>query len=183
MLKEISTLLQLSFEENFFMKVLLICENGCKRSFFLINFSVEICNGWFTFSSRVLVQTFGKMWMRQSTHECRHSPSCPRIVNNKARHSRHLISFDFGLIYRHVSGSFKMRQEQVESVENETNVPFTLSFSSCLVLSRWECKPGIKDSCWWLPFLCVNGLATTAEVYKNCFFTNRSCSRPNVNEA
>ncbi len=47
-----------------------------------------------------------------------------------------LISFDSGMIYRHVSESFEMRQEQVESVEDEMNVPFTLSFSSCLVLSR-----------------------------------------------
>ncbi len=44
---------------------------------------------WFTFSSQVLVETFGEMWMRQSTHECRHSHSCARIVDNEARHSRH----------------------------------------------------------------------------------------------
>ncbi len=43
-----------------------------------------------------------------------------------------LVSFDLGLIYRHVSESFETRQEQVESMEDETNVPFTLSFSSCL---------------------------------------------------
>ncbi len=41
-LKEISNLQHL-FEENFFVNVLLICENVCKRSLFLINFSVEIC--------------------------------------------------------------------------------------------------------------------------------------------
>ncbi len=41
--KEISNLFQLLFEENFSVKVLLICENVCKRSHFLINFSVEIC--------------------------------------------------------------------------------------------------------------------------------------------
>ncbi len=35
------------------------------------------------------------------------------------------------------------RREQVESVEDETNVPFLLSFLSCLMLSRQECKPGI----------------------------------------
>ncbi len=54
-----------------------------------------------------------------------------------------LISFDLGLIYQHVSESFETRREQVESVEDETNVPLTLSFLSCLVLSRRECKPGI----------------------------------------
>ncbi len=54
-----------------------------------------------------------------------------------------LISLDSGLIYWHVSESFKTRREQVESVEDEANVPFTLSFLSCLVLSRRECKPGI----------------------------------------
>ncbi len=43
-----------------------------------------------------------------------------------------LISFDCGLIYRHASESFKTRQEQVKSVEDETNVPFILPFSSCL---------------------------------------------------
>ncbi len=47
-----------------------------------------------------------------------------------------------------------MRREQVESVEDKTNVPLTLSFSSCLVLFQRECKPGIallgfeKDSLW-----------------------------------
>ncbi len=41
MLKEISNLLQLSFQEHFFVKVLLICEKVCKGSLFLINFSVE----------------------------------------------------------------------------------------------------------------------------------------------
>ncbi len=55
-----------------------------------------------------------------------------------------LISFDSGLIYRHVSESFKTRREQVESLEDETNVPFKLLFLSCLVLSQWECKPGIR---------------------------------------
>ncbi len=54
-----------------------------------------------------------------------------------------LVSFDSGLIYRHVSESFETRPQQVKIVEDETNVPFTLSFSSCLMLSRRECKPGI----------------------------------------
>ncbi len=62
-----------------------------------------------------------------------------------------LVSSDSGLIYQHVSESFEMRREQVKSVEDETNVPFTLSFLSCLILSRWECNPGIR---WILqPFL------------------------------
>ncbi len=43
-----------------------------------------------------------------------------------------LISFDSGLIYGHVSESFETRREQVESVGDETNVAFTLSFSSSL---------------------------------------------------
>ncbi len=55
-----------------------------------------------------------------------------------------LISFDSGMIYRHVSESFETRREQNKSVEDETNVPFTLSFSSSLTLFRWECKPGIQ---------------------------------------
>ncbi len=63
-----------------------------------------------------------------------------------------LISFDSGLIYRHDSKSFEMRWEQVGSVEDEKNLPFTLAFSSCLVLSRWECKAGIKDDGHWLHF-------------------------------
>ncbi len=57
-----------------------------------------------------------------------------------------LISFDSGLIYQHVSKKFEMRREQVESVEDKMNVPFTLSFSSCLALSRRECKPGIRGN-------------------------------------
>ncbi len=40
-----------------------------------------------------------------------------------------LVSFDSGLIYPHVSESFKMRREQVESVEDNMNVPFTFSHS------------------------------------------------------
>ncbi len=40
--------------------------------------------------------------------------------------------------------SFDSRWEQVESMEDETNVPFTLSFSSCLVLSRQEFKWGVR---------------------------------------
>ncbi len=100
---------------------------------------------WFTFSSQVLVKSFGEMWIRQSTHECRHSHSRARIVDNEARHSRHSRFLYSGLIYRHVSESFGTKREQVESVEDEMNVPFTLLFSSCLMLSRWECKPGISD--------------------------------------
>ncbi len=52
-----------------------------------------------------------------------------------------LISFNSGLIYRHVSESFETRREQVESVEDEANIPFM--FLSCLVLSRRESKPVI----------------------------------------
>ncbi len=56
-----------------------------------------------------------------------------------------LVSFNSGLIYRHVFESFKTRWEQVKSVEDEMNVPFTLSFSSCLILSQRECKAGIRN--------------------------------------
>ncbi len=44
-----------------------------------------------------------------------------------------LISFESGLIYQHISKSFETRQEQVKNVTDKTNVPFTLSFSSCAV--------------------------------------------------
>ncbi len=66
MLKEISNL-QLLFEENFFVKVLLIFENVCKRSLFLINFSVEICKGtstlqvaWPNWSESVIIRIVKK---------------------------------------------------------------------------------------------------------------------------
>ncbi len=86
------------------------------------------------------------MWTRQNTHECKHSHSYMRTAENEARHRDILVSFHSGLIYRHVSESFETRWEQVASVEDETNVPFTLSFLSCLALSRRECKPGITFS-------------------------------------
>ncbi len=66
-------------------------------------------------------------------HECRHSHSRARIVDNKARHSEILVSLDSGLIYQHISESFEMRQEQVESVEDETNV--SLSYSRSRLVS------------------------------------------------
>ncbi len=91
--------------------------------------------------SRVVVETFGEMWMRQGRRECRHSHYFAKTTRQSWVI---LISFDSGLIYQHVNESFTMRQEQTKSVEDETNVPFTLSFSSCLVLSRRECKPGIN---------------------------------------
>ncbi len=43
---------------------------------------------WFTFSSRVLVETFGEMWMRWSTYKCRHSHS-------RARTTRQFETFSF----------------------------------------------------------------------------------------
>ncbi len=126
-----------------------------------------VCHAWFTFSFRVLVETFVEMRTRQSTHEYRHLHSRARIVDNKAKHSRHsrcanvnihtlvwessmgqdiwdiLVSFDSWLIYWHVPESSGIRREQVKSVENKTNVPFTLSFSFYLMLSQRECKPDI----------------------------------------
>ncbi len=108
---------------------------------------LPICDlhyAWFTFSSPVLFETFGEMWMRQNTYECRHSHARARIIDNEARHSRHSFSLWLWTIYQHVSESFETRWKQVESVEDETNVPFTLSFLSCRVLSQQECKPGIR---------------------------------------
>ncbi len=55
---------------------------------------------WFTFSSQVLVETFSEMWTRQSTHECRHFHSCAKTTRQSWNI---LISFDSGLIYRHVT--------------------------------------------------------------------------------
>ncbi len=48
-----------------------------------------VCYAWSAFLSRVLVGTFGEMWTRRSTHECKHSHKSVRIVDNEARHSRH----------------------------------------------------------------------------------------------
>ncbi len=41
--------------------------------------------------------------------------------------------------------NFEMKQEQVENMTDKTNVPFTLSSSSHLVLSQRECKLGITE--------------------------------------
>ncbi len=108
-------------------------------------------NAWFTFSSRVLVETFGKMWTRRSTHKCRHSHSHAESSITRQDIRDIFVSFDSGMIYRHVSESFETRWEQVESVEDETNISFTLSFSSCLVPSQWECKLGITGFIHWMP--------------------------------
>ncbi len=35
---------------------------------------------WFTLSSKALIETFGEMWMRRGTHECRHSHSWARAT-------------------------------------------------------------------------------------------------------
>ncbi len=104
---------------------------------------VHACYAWFTFSSWVLVETFVEMWMRQ----VRTNVDIHTLVRDSSITRQDirdiLVSSDLGLIYQHVSESFETRWEQVESVEDDTNVPFTLLFSSCLVLSRQECKPGI----------------------------------------
>ncbi len=47
-----------------------------------------------------------------------------------------LVSFDSGLIYRHVSESFETRQEQVENMTDKTNESFTLSLLSRAVSMR-----------------------------------------------
>ncbi len=81
------------------------------------------------------------MWTRRGTHESRHSHSCA----TGTRQSWNILVFVASeLIYWHISENFEMRQEQVENVIDKTNVPFTISFSSCLMLPRWECKPGIR---------------------------------------
>ncbi len=66
-----------------------------------------------------------------------------------------LISFDSGQFYLHVFESFETRREQVESVEDEMNVPFTLLFLSCLVLSRRQCKPGIRNRQFFKITICL----------------------------
>ncbi len=87
-----------------------------------------------------------------------------------------LISLDSRLIYRYVSESFEMRQEQVENMTDKTNVSFTLLFSSQLVLSWRECKPGITVASWYtlrrnqqlifkmmVPSVAVAGVASSCE--------------------
>ncbi len=93
---------------------------------------------WFKFSSRVLVETFGVRTNVDIHTLVRESSITRQDIRDI------LISFDSGLIYQHVYESFERRRKQVESVEDETNVPFTRSFLSCLVLSQRECKPGIR---------------------------------------
>ncbi len=44
-----------------------------------------------------------EMWMRQSTHECRHSHFCVRTTITRQDIQGILVSFDSGLIYQHVS--------------------------------------------------------------------------------
>ncbi len=91
----------------------------------------------------VPVETFGEIWMRRSTHKCRHSQSHARIVDNEARHSKHSRFLWLGTDL--LTG--------LRELQDKTNVRFTLSFSSCLVLSRRECKPGIRfrrDAEWSL---------------------------------
>ncbi len=73
--------------------------------------------------------------------EWRHSHSCAKTIRQSWNI---LVSFDSGPIYQHVFESFETRWEQVERVEDETNVSFTLLLLYCLVLSRRECKPGIQ---------------------------------------
>ncbi len=86
-----------------------------------------------------------------------------------------LVFFDSGLIYQHVSKSFEMRREQDKSVEDEINVPsFTLSFSSCLILSRWECKPGITENNW---MLCKHEMALRNRHFTSSWYQHRAPSR------
>ncbi len=105
-----------------------------------------ISDAWFKFSSWVLVEVL----VRCEQDEVRTNVEIHTLVRESSITRQDiLVSFDSGLIYQHVSESFKTRREQVKSVEDETNVPFTLSFSSCFVLSQRECKPGINV---WLYF-------------------------------
>ncbi len=57
--------------------------------FFLLKLGGWMSYARFTFLFRVLVETFGAMWTRRSTHECRPSHSRERIGDNEAGHSRH----------------------------------------------------------------------------------------------
>ncbi len=120
-------------------------------------------NAWFTFSSR-----YSSILLAR----CERDEVCTNvnihilvwessIMRKDIRDI--LVFFDSWLIYRYVSESFETRREQVASMENETNVPFTLSFSSCLVLSRWECKQSIMlywyslpvHTCLWRRYITV----------------------------
>ncbi len=114
-------------------------------------YTISESDAWFTFSSQVHVETFGMMWMRRSicTNVYIHTLMWESSITRQDIRDI-LISFDSGLIYRHVSKSFETRREQVDSVKNETNVPFTLSFSSCLVLSWRECKPDMRYRLNWI---------------------------------
>ncbi len=89
------------------------------------------------------------LWMRQRMHECRQSHSCARATRVASITRRDICVLWLGMIYQHVSKSYEMRQEQVESKWDETNVPFSLLWSFHLVLSRWSCKCDIIHSYEW----------------------------------
>ncbi len=77
----------------------------------------------------------------RTEQECTHNS-----FNNEARR----LSPWLGMIYRHVSKSYEMRQEQVESVWDETNVPFQVCYRQ-FARSPWEPK-NMRD------VTCVYGL-------------------------
>ncbi len=111
-----------------------------------ILFKCLSCNAWFTFSSRVLVETFGEMWTRRSTHECRHSYFHAKIVNNEVRHSRFLwLRTDLPTCL------WKLWDETRTGRECGRRDECTLH-TLVLVLSRRECKPVIK---FHFPILCT----------------------------
>ncbi len=59
-----------------------------------------------------------------------------------------LVSFNLGMIYRHVSKSFETKTGRKCGNWNEcTFHTLVLVFLSCLVLSLWECEPGIRTVC------------------------------------
>ncbi len=88
--------------------------------------------------SLVLVDTFGDMWMRQSTHKCRHTHSRARIIDNKEIHSRHSrllwLGTDLPTCLRELQDEMRIGWECWRRDVCTLHI---------LVLSRWECKPGI----------------------------------------
>ncbi len=82
-------------------------------------FALLKINSWGTNDTAIYLRT---EW------ECTHSASIT---------SRDICVLDSGMIYQHVSKSYEMRQEQVESVWDETNVPFSFLLSRAVSMRVW----------------------------------------------
>ncbi len=109
----------------------------CVHSFFVGN-PLFACNTWLTFSSSRLLARCVRDEVRTNVdiHTLVWESS---IMKQDIRDI--LISFDSRLIYQMCPRTSR----QAENRLRETNVPRTLSVSSCLPLSRRGCKPGIKN--------------------------------------